>query len=98
VASCKLETDSLIALAAVLTNSTSVRTLDLANNMAQSGGATVQSIMEGIVVHLAKMITVNISLRELSLARMCITDHAYTAFLGPALERNRTLTALDLSG
>ncbi|KAL7835351.1 hypothetical protein SRHO_G00276980 [Serrasalmus rhombeus] len=88
VSDCDLATQSLIAFAIVLNSNRSIRSINVSR-------ALLFSLQEETAVHMARMLAVNQTLRELHMGKHGMTDSGVER-LCEGLMINRTLRYLDL--
>ena len=93
---CSIGATGLIALATSLQSSETIVELDLSNNILNSNNLS-QSIMNDVIAHISRMVQLNHSITELSLAKLCITDWSMCDYLSRGIASNKTLQVLDLS-
>lgn len=97
ISGCKLPASAMIAIATVLQTNNYIVQLDISNNILPTAGLS-QSLLNDVMTHLAMAVKVNYGLKVLNISKLGITDFVMRNMLGSAIEHNRNIETLNLSG
>ena len=97
ISGCSLPASAMIAISTVLQSSNTIQQLDISNNKLPTSGLS-HSLLSDTMTHLSLAVKINFSIKILDLSKLGIDDFVMIHLLSPAIESNRYIETLNLSG